>query len=747
MSASHHTSAPEFVRAMGPVAREILGAPSQETEDELRFGSRGSLAVDLRKGTFFDHEANHGGGVVDFVMSKRRVDKDGAVEWLRERKHIEPPNGKGSFNIVTAYDYTDENGAVLYQVARLDPKDFRQRRPDPDRPGKWLWKMAGVRRVVYRLPEVLEAIRQGVTVVVVEGEKAADALHTLGVTATCSPGGANKWRSEYVAFFKGADVLILPDADVPGRQHAEMVANSLRGIAVKVRVLDLPGLPSKGDVADWIAAGGTAEQLEALAEQAPEHAEITGASCASEEPRENVDDECNVTGLGGFNLTEDGIALAFAAAHEDRLRYDHTRGKWYHWTGKAWRIDETKLAFSWSRRICRQLAKRPGVQAKTFSTLAKAATAAAVERFASTDPALAVTSQIWDNDPFLLGTPDGTLDLRTGILREPNPHDFITRITAIAPAHQATCPLWLNFLAEVTGQDEALIRFLQQWCGYCLTGDTREHALLFAHGPGGNGKGVFLNTVSRILGDYARVAAMETFTASSTDKHPTDLAMLRGARLVTASETEEGRAWAESRIKQMTGGDPIAARFMRMDFFEYVPEFKLTIIGNHKPVLRNVDDAARRRFNMAPFLFKPQQVDRQLETKLRAEWPGILQWMIEGCLDWQKNGLIRPAVVISATAEYFSEQDTVNQWVEDCCTRGARQFDTLKTLFKSWSDYAIANGEKPGSSKWFNQTLSRLGCEAVKHTPGEHGQRGFKGISVKLVKPKDTTEPDDMPPF
>jgi putative DNA primase/helicase len=742
VSASPHSPAPEFVRAMGPVAIDLLGEPSEKTSAEYRFGTHGSLRVDLQKGVWRDYESNIGGGVIDLVMAQQRVDKDGAVAWLREHKHIDAPSAR-AFNIVTTYDYVDEDGVLLYQVCRMDPKDFRQRRPDPDKPGRWLWKMAAVRRVTYHLPNVLAATAESRTVVIVEGEKAADALLKLDVTATCSPGGANKWRPEYAAAFKGADVLILPDNDVPGRQHAETVANSLQSVAAKVRVLNLPGLPPKGDVADWIAAGGTAEQLKALAAEAREPEEIKTDVVRLNHPQEDVDDEGNVIGLGGYKLTEDGIALAFAAAHENRLRFDHTRGKWFHWTGKAWRIDETKLAFSWSRRICRQLAKRPGVRDTTFATLSKAATASAVERFASTDPALAVTSSIWDNDPFLLGTPDGTLDLKTGILRQPNPQDFITRITAVAPAPQATCPLWLNFLAEVTGKDEALIKFLKQWCGYCLTGDTREHALLFAHGPGGNGKGVFLNTVSRILGDYARVAAMETFTASSTDKHPTDLAMLRGARLVTASETEEGRAWAESRIKQMTGGDPIAARFMRQDFFEYVPNFKLTIIGNHKPVLRNVDDAARRRFNMAPFLFKPATVDRQLETKLRAEWPGILRWMIEGCLNWQKDGLTRPDVVVNATNEYFSEQDTVHQWVEDCCTLGARQSDTLKTLFKSWSDYAIANGEKPGSSKWFNQTLSRLGCEAVKHTPGDNTQRGFKGISVKLVKAKDITEPQE----
>jgi putative DNA primase/helicase len=747
MSAAQHSVNTEFVRAMGPVAIELLGEPSEKTVHEYRFGTRGSLSVDLDKGVWHDHEANVGGGVIDLVMAQKRTGKAGAIAWLRERKHIEPPTGKAAFKIVQSYDYVDQDGVLLFQVCRMDPKDFRQRRPDPDQPGRWLWKMGDIDRVLYRLPELLAAISEGRTIYIAEGEKAVDALRGLGVTATCSPGGVNKWRREQGTTLHRADVVIVPDNDEPGRQHAETIATNLRSMharAARVRILDLPNLPKKGDVADWIDAGGTAEQLAALTDEAPEATEIPkAASPINDNVQEDLDEHGNVIGLGGYSLTEDGIALAFTAAHEDLLRYDHTRGKWYHWTGKSWRLDETRLAFSWCRRICRQLAKRPGLSAKTLSTMAKAATSASVERFAMSDPALAVTSSLWDNDTFLLGTPDGTLDLRTGEMRAPVPEDYITRLTAVTPAPKATCPLWLKFLAEVTNNDEGLIRFLQQWCGYTLTGDTREHALLFAHGGGGNGKGVFLNTISRIVGDYARTAAMETFTASSIDKHPTDLAMLRGARLVTASETEEGRAWAESRIKQMTGGDPIAARFMRQDFFEYIPQFKLTIIGNHKPVLRNVDDAARRRFNMVPFLFKPEQVDRQLEAKLRAEFPAILRWMIDGCLDWQKNGLIRPEVVIAATAEYFSEQDTVHQGVEDCCNLGRGQFDTLATLFKSWSDYAIANGEKPGTAKWFSQTLGKMSCEAVKNTPGAHGKRGFRGISVKLVKasaPQDTED-------
>ncbi len=433
-------------------------------------------------------------------------------------------------------------------------------------------------------------------------------------------------------------------------------------------------------------------------------------------------------------LTEDGIARVFARRHQDTLRYCHSSGCWHQWTGYAWRPERTRLAFSWSRDICRELVTTSSdVSDKIKATLAKASTAAAIERFAQADRAFAVTSEIWDRDDFLLGTPSGTLDLRTGEIHKPTREDYITTLTAVAPSIAPDCPRWLAFLEESTGGDADLIRFLRAWCGYTLTGITREHALLFIYGPGGNGKSVFLNTVAGILGEYAKIASMETFTASQSDRHPTDLAMLRGARMVCASETEEGRAWAETRIKQLTGGDPISARFMRQDFFTFTPRFKLAVIGNHKPVLRNVDEAARRRFNVVPFILKPQTPDRELEAKLRDEWPDIFRWMIEGCLDWQRNGLIRPQSVIEATVEYFTEQDSVRQWIEEHCRTGGRDIaDTMSNLFRSWSDYAAANGEKPGTTKWLSQTLIRHGCEPVRDTPGHRNKRGFLGIEAHL---------------
>ncbi|MGH7058698.1 MAG: phage/plasmid primase, P4 family, partial [Acetobacteraceae bacterium] len=322
------------------------------------------------------------------------------------------------------------------------------------------------------------------------------------------------------------------------------------------------------------------------------------------------------------DLTEDAIARAFAEQHAEHLRFDHDAGAWFRWDGNIWRREETMLAFEWCREQCRAAAA--GLDnAKLRAVLGRASTASAVERFARADRAFAVTAATWDRDPFLLGTPAGTVDLRTGRLRSPMQTDFVSKSTAVAPADRADCPRWRQFLEDATRGDAGFVGFLRQWCGYCLAGDIREHALLFIFGPGGNGKTVLLNTVSTILGDYAATAAMDTFTASQGDRHPTDLAMLRGARLVSVSETEEGRSWAETRIKALTGGDAISARFMRQDFFTFKPTFKITVIGNHKPILRNVDEAARRRFNLAPFVFKPTAPDKVLEEKLRAEHPAI----------------------------------------------------------------------------------------------------------------------------
>jgi len=424
------------------------------------------------------------------------------------------------------------------------------------------------------------------------------------------------------------------------------------------------------------------------------------------------------------DASQDELALVFAERHENVLRFDHNEGIWYKWDGTRWCREETKLAFEWARTICRESAYGPrGGKNKGLLT---AKTASAVEQFARSDRRMAITSDRWDLDKFLLGTATGVVDLRTGEARDADPADFMTKQATVAPADKADCPLWRKFLDEATQGDVTLQRFMQQIAGYSLTGDICEHALFFVYGPGGNGKSVFLNTISNIMGEYAKTAPMETFTKSFGERHPNDVAMLRGARLVTASETEEGKAWAESKIKSLTGGDKVSARFMRQNFFEFSPQFKLLIVGNHQPVLNCVDDAAKRRFHIIPFVHRPEKVDKELEHKLRAEYPGILRWMIDGCLDWQANGLLRPDVVDDATKEYFSDQDLMAQWIAEKCEIGSSFEETVSVLYQSWTQFLEDCGEKENTKRTFGDNLVRHGFLRHRTAKG----RFFRGLRL-----------------
>jgi putative DNA primase/helicase len=360
-------------------------------------------------------------------------------------------------------------------------------------------------------------------------------------------------------------------------------------------------------------------------------------------------------------ISQDQAAVLFADAYAGRLRYDYGRGRWYIWAGTHWQEDQKNSVFELVRHFVRGIAHR--VDSRSRESLGRLSFAEKVEKGARSDVRHAITSSEWDAKPFLLATPGGTVDLKSGLLRAADPNDLLTKMTAVAPSPTADCPRFLQFLSEATGGDAKLIRFLQQFCGYSLTGSIREHALAFVYGSGGNGKSVFANTIVGILKDYAVVAPMEALVATNNHRHETELAMLCGARLVSASETERGKAWAEARVKRLTGGDPITARFMHKDHFTFRPTFKLLILGNHKPSIRTVDEAIRRRINIVPFLHVPTEPDLALEARLREEWLGIMRWMIIGALDWQKAGLIRPPCVAEATAEYSPDRTRLaNGW-------------------------------------------------------------------------------------
>ena len=447
----------------------------------------------------------------------------------------------------------------------------------------------------------------------------------------------------------------------------------------------------------------------------------------------------------GFD--ENSVIHAFTVKYDGTLLFDHSAGCWYRYDGSVWRREETKLALHRARKMATHLAK-DNSKAKA---LLKVSSWESIERGARSDRAFAVTADRWNRDPWLLGTPGGTVDLRTGEIRPGDPDDCISRCTAVAPilldkfVFSRDCPQWQKFLNEALDGDPEAIRFIQMWFGYSLTGVTTEQALLFVYGPGGSGKSTAINTAAEVAGEYAISVATSTLTANKHVAHAEELARLDGPRMAWASETEKGRAWAENRIKNLTGGDKITARFMRQNSFEFKPQFKLVIVGNNQPSLTNIDEAIKRRFLILPFDHAPKKKDEMLSQKLRAEWPGILSWMIQGCLDWHKNGLIRPEVIRRATDAYFAEQDIFSQWIDECCNTGDNLADTSANLWESWSNYACRHGEDSGSrTRTFPETLKQRKYAPIKDKCGIRG-RGFRGLAVaKSDESEDDDDADDL---
>lgn len=425
-------------------------------------------------------------------------------------------------------------------------------------------------------------------------------------------------------------------------------------------------------------------------------------------------------------LSEDALAAAFVETHGRRWRYVAVWGAWMRWTGAVWERDETHAVRETVRQVCRGAIPAEAAAGDRRRT-ASEKTIRAVERIAAADPAIAARASDWDAHPLLLNTPAGVIRLDTGAVLDHEPARMLTQITSASLG--SSCPRWLSFLDEITDGDQELARYLARLCGYTVTGSTEEQVFFFLHGLGANGKSVFLQTISKVLGAYAATAPLSAFTSSNSDQHPTDLAGLIGKRLVTVSETEAGRSWAETRIKTVTGGDAVRARFMHRDFFEFTPSFKLAIAGNHRPRLSGVGEATRRRIHLVPFTvtIPPERRDRKLGERLLAERDGILGWMLEGCADWREQGLAPPPCMLASADEYFDEEDLVGQWIAERCVLGPRERATARELYGSWNDWTQGTGADPGSQKSLGDALRGRGLKAAKLG----GQRCWLGLALR----------------
>lgn len=314
----------------------------------------------------------------------------------------------------------------------------------------------------------------------------------------------------------------------------------------------------------------------------------------------------------------------------------------------------------------------------------------AMVELAGTEPGIPINPDQLNQHPLLLNCPNGTLDLRTAELRPAEPNDYITQLCPTPYDPLAKCPQWTTFLNEIMAGNQAVIDYLARAVGYSLTGSVIEQVLFFCYGTGANGKSVFLGALQSVLGnEYSMQAMPDLLTSKYGERHPTELADLFGKRLVGINETEQDRQFAESLLKQLTGGDRIRARHMREDFWEYNPTHKLWIAGNHKPKIKGQDHGIWRRLHMIAFqvTIPKDKQKKNLPVLLAAEAPGILAWAVSGCQEWQNSGLNPPKEVQEATEKYRKEQDDLGNFIDDRCVLDAAGTETSDRLREAFCSF------------------------------------------------------------
>lgn len=429
-------------------------------------------------------------------------------------------------------------------------------------------------------------------------------------------------------------------------------------------------------------------------------------SMGDREPASDVPDDAEIDSSApsdparDFALTDSGNAEYFAALYGKDLRYDHRRARWLVWTGHRYQPDVDAAVYRRAKAaIRRRLQDASRLEdSEARARLAKWAISSesrgrldALIYLARAEYPIADAGDRWDSHTMLLGVPNGTVELRVGALRPGRREDRITMCTSVPFIADATCPRWEQFLSEIFAHDAALVEYVQKVMGYSLTGDTSEQLLVLGHGIGSNGKGTLYNTFSDMLGDYSYSMPFSTIEMQQRAAIPNDLAALDGRRYVTASETNDGTRLNESRIKALTGCDPITARFLHGEFFTFRPQAKFWLAVNHKPIVRDDSYGFWRRIRLVPFT-ETFPVTPGLAVALRAEYPGILAWAVRGCLAWQREGLTPPAAVVKATEIFETDSDVVSGFLNEATERDAGAEVRAAELFAHYKQWALQHG-------------------------------------------------------
>lgn len=461
-------------------------------------------------------------------------------------------------------------------------------------------------------------------------------------------------------------------------------------------------------------------------------------------PEKEITKKSDVSFEVGVNFTDWGNAKRFVSAHGKDLRYCYPWGSWLCWNGARWKVDDTgevhRRAKDTVALIYREASeeqdkdRRRALGGHALRCESDGKMKAMIE-LAKSEPGIPILPDDLDRGPFVLNVSNGIVNL---LSRELLPHYREAYLTKMAPVEfipGAECPYWIEHLNKIMAGNQNLIRFLRRAFGYSLTGNTDERVLLIEQGSGANGKTTTNEVQAGVLGDYAVRTPTESLLVKREGSIPNDIAKLKGARFVYCSEAEEGKRLSESLLKDLTGGDTIAARFMRGEWFEFQPTFKIWLATNHKPVIRGTDNAIWERIRLIPFTVSIPEAERiprrEMMAHFEEELPGILSWMVQGCLDWQRSSLGTPQEVKEATGKYREEMDLIGEFIKDCCSVSKDAEGTAKELYEAFTSWLEKNGEKVISQRSFGGRLSERGYGQGRTTTGaKPGAKKWIGIGL-----------------
>ncbi|MCQ6529862.1 phage/plasmid primase, P4 family [Bacillus mycoides] len=428
-----------------------------------------------------------------------------------------------------------------------------------------------------------------------------------------------------------------------------------------------------------------------------------------------------------FRLTELGNAERIAYEYGHVIKFVNDIG-WFIWDGKRWRIDNKKEIERITAKVLRGLNKSEDESEMKWARMCERRNVR-MNSIKDLMPLVPGERQEFDKHKYLLNVENGIVDLKTGKLQQHDRELGLTKITNIAFDENAKCPEWLNFLDQIFQGDKELAEYMQRLIGYSLTGEIAEQIMVFLIGGGSNGKSTFINIIKDIMGDYGRQAKSDTFIKKKETGANNDIARLVGSRFVSAIESEDGEQLSEAFVKQITGGEPVLARFLRQEFFEFIPEFKVFFTTNHKPVIKGVDEGIWRRIRLIPFNLQlpKEKRDKKLPEKLSLEMPGILNWAIEGCLKWQQSGLNDPQIVMKATGDYKEEMDILGPFMFECCFKKEDYQIEAKELYEVYANWCFRNGEHQLKNRAFYRILESQG---FKRERGNGNKYYIKGVTL-----------------